>query len=469
MQRNEWMQRIRTGTCAVIGLGVSNRPLVDFLLRHGARVVARDRASRQKLGDYARELESRGVKLLLEDRYLDNLSEDVIFRTPGARPDLPEIAAALSRGAILTSEMELFLDLTPAHVIGVTGSDGKTTTTTLTNLILQASDNPAFGRVYVGGNIGAPLLPFVEEMTSRDVAVLELSSFQLMTVRRSAEVAAITNLSPNHLNWHTDLHEYYEAKTNLYRHPQNRRAVFNADNAASHPFILSHKGEKTLFSSTRQTAEAFGDLLSKGDRAVYARDGVVRIFDGGEERDVLNVADIRLPGRHNLENYMTAIALTDGLATREGIGAVAREFGGVEHRLELVRTVDGVTYYNSSIDSSPNRTAAALSALPQKPIVICGGCDKGIPFDSLARTLCERAHVIVLTGQTAPVIEQELQAVSCTLPIYREPLFDNAVRRAREVAREGDTVLLSPACTSFDAFANFMERGKRFKDIVNSF
>lgn len=469
MKRDEWMQRIGEGTCAVIGLGISNRPLVEFLLGHGARVVARDCASRQKLGDYASDLESRGVKLLLEERYLDDLNEDIIFRTPGVRPDLPQITAALDRGAVLTSEMELFLDLTPARVIGVTGSDGKTTTTTLTHLILEASENPDIGRVYVGGNIGMPLLPFVEEMTARDVAVLELSSFQLMTVKRSAEVAAITNLSPNHLNWHPDTNEYYESKTNLYRHPQNRRAVFNADNVASHPFILSHRGKKTLFSSTRQSAEEFGDLLSKGDRAVYVRDGAVRIFDGEEERDVLSVSDIRLPGRHNLENYMTAIALTDGLATREGIGAVAREFGGVEHRLELVRTVGGVTYYNSSIDSSPNRTAAALSALPQRPIVICGGCDKGIPFDSLARTLCERARAIVLTGQTAPVIDRELQAASCTLPIYRESLFDNAVRRAREVAQEGDIVLLSPACTSFDAFANFMERGNRFKDIVNSF
>ena len=456
-------------SCTVIGLGISNRPLIEFLLSHGACVSARDGKTREALGAYADEMEARGVRLYTGKSYLDGICEELIFRTPGVRPDLPEIASAVERGSILTSEMELFFALTPARIIAVTGSDGKTTTTTLTHLLLSAGMERRGGKVYVGGNIGEPLLPRVEQMTDRDIAVVELSSFQLMTMQKSAHVAAITNLSPNHLNWHTDMAEYVSAKINIYNHLDNMRAVFNVDNAESLPLIHKYGKNKTLFSSTRREYSAFAPLLKRGDRAVYEREGVIYLSDGECERAMLQISDILLPGRHNLENYMTAIALTDGLVTVDEIRTVATTFHGVEHRLERVRTVDGVTYYNSSIDSSPSRTAAALSALAEKPIVICGGCDKGIPFDGLALTLSSRAKAIVLTGQTAEVIEKELVAADCPVPIYRTPLFDDAVRLARDVARVGDTVLLSPACTSFDAFANFMERGNRFKDIVNRF
>lgn len=469
MNRDEWLEQIRTKACTVLGLGISNQPLITFLLSHGARVTARDRKTRAELGEYADLLASRGVRLFLGDNYLDQLDEEIIFRTPGIRPDLPPIANAISHGAILTSEMELFLDITPTRVIAITGSDGKTTTTTLTAKILSVGADRRGGEVYVGGNIGEPLLPKVEAMTARDIAVVELSSFQLMTVKRSADVAAVTNLSPNHLNWHTDMEEYIQSKTNIYRHMPNTCAVFNAENEISHRLIRAYPGKATLFSSKSTAYAEFAPLLKPGDRTIYAREGVVYLHNGERECPVLRSSDIRLPGQHNLENYMTAIALTDGLATPEDIRKVAKSFLGVEHRLELVRTVDGVKYYNSSIDSSPSRTAAALSALTERPIVICGGCDKGIPFDGLAKTLCERAKAIVLTGQTAETIEKELAAVSCSLPIYREPLFDRAVERAREIAVKGDTVLLSPACTSFDAFANFMERGDRFRTIVNQF
>ena len=472
--KTNWFRNLRGTYCAVVGLGISNLPLIDFLLDRGAYVTACDRKTRVALGETADRLEAKGVRLCLGETYLDDLDAQVIFRSPGLRPDLPAFAAAVSRGAILTSEMELFLELTPATVIGVTGSDGKTTTTTLTGLFLESEcKRRGRGRVFVGGNIGEPLLPRVDEMTADDYAVAELSSFQLQTVRRSAERAAITNLSPNHLNWHTDLDEYIRAKTNLYRHAENQMLVVNAENERSVELLRDRRGRVTLFSSKKSTYREFLPLLGDGGGAVYARDGVIYHSDGREEVPKLSVAEILLPGVHNLENYMTAIALTDGLVSSESILDVARRFTGVRHRLERVRVLDGVTYYNSSIDSSPTRTAAALSALSQKPIVICGGADKNLPFEPLADALCARAKAVVLTGETAVKIRRVLsdrpEVQSGILPVYENADFRAAVELARSIAKSGDVVLLSPACTSFDAFRNFEERGDRFCEIVLGF
>lgn len=472
--KTDWFRNLRGTRCAVVGLGISNLPLIDFLLDRGACVTACDRKTRVAFGETADRLEAKGVRLCLGDTYLDSLDAQVIFRSPGLRPDLPAFAAAVSRGAILTSEMELFLELTPATVIGVTGSDGKTTTTTLTGQFLESEcRRRGRGHVFVGGNIGEPLLPRVDEMTADDYAVAELSSFQLQTVGRSAERAAITNLSPNHLNWHTDLDEYIRAKTNLYRHAQNDLLVVNAENAPSVALLRDRRGRITLFSSKKSTYGEFLPLLEDGGSAVYARDGMIYHSDGKHEDAKLRVDEILLPGVHNLENYMTAIALTEGLVSAESLLDVAKHFTGVRHRLERVRVLDGVTYYNSSIDSSPTRTAAALSALSQKPIVICGGADKNLSFEPLADVLCARAKAVVLTGATAEKIRTVLlshpEVQSGELPIYRDPDFRGAVELARSIAKEGDTVLLSPACTSFDAFRNFEERGDVFCEIVLGF
>lgn len=472
MKEMIWMQALRGTRCAVVGLGISNLPLIDFLLSHGADVTARDRKTREELGSVADELEGKGVRLCLGADYLKDLSDAFIFRSPGLRPDLPEFCEAVKKGSMLTSEMELFLELTPATVIGITGSDGKTTTTTLTGLMLRTEcEKRGYGRVFVGGNIGEPLLPQVEAMTADDFAVVELSSFQLQTVTRSPLRAAITNITPNHLNWHTGMEEYTAAKTNIYRHVPNSLLVANAENDLTRELARAHTGRSTYFSSNRQAAEAFSDLLREGDRAVYLADGQIMLFDGTASHAVLLAEEILLPGRHNLENYMTAIALTDGWVSPESIREVATTFGGVPHRLERVRTVGGVTYYNSSIDSSPTRTAAALSALSEKPIVICGGYDKQIPFAPLAEALGERASAVVLTGATAQKIRKAIDACerAKVLPVYMESDFTRAVELARALAREGDTVLLSPACASFDAFKNFEERGNTFKRIVNSF
>ena len=471
----EWMQMVKGLPCAVVGLGISNLPLIDFLLSSGAHVTARDRKARAELGAVADRLEAAGVRLILGEQYLDDLTEKVIFRSPGLRPDLPAFTAAVQGGALLTSEMELFLELTPATVIGITGSDGKTTTTTLTGLFLESECcRRGKGRVFVGGNIGEPLLPRVREMTADDYAVVELSSFQLQTVTRSPVRAAITNLSPNHLNWHTDMAEYTAAKTNVYRHPENRLLVTNAENEITAALSRDCEQTVTLFSSKRERYGDFAPMLKTGDRAVYVRDGQIYVSDGTTETPMLAVENIRLPGVHNLENYMTAIALTEGLVSPESILEVAKSFTGVRHRLEPVRTLEGVTYYNSSIDSSPSRTAAALSALGErKPIVICGGADKHLSFAPLAEVLCGRAKAVILTGATAEKIRAALdereEVQNGKLPIYTDPDFRGAVELARRVACHGDVVLLSPACTSFDAFRNFEERGDTFCRIVKDF
>lgn len=457
------MKECLPGPFAVVGLGISNLPLIHFLLSHGAQVVARDRKTRAEFGATADRLEAAGVTLRLGDDYLAELEECVIFRSPGLRPDLPEFRDAVKHGAILTSEMELFMELTPARVLGVTGSDGKTTTTTLTSLFLRAEHDlhGKPGRIFVGGNIGEPLLPHVEEMDADDFAVVELSSFQLSDMAHSPWRAAVTNLSPNHLNWHTDMEEYIEAKANIFRQPGNTMLVTNAENGDCLRLAAECGVPVTLFSSAKSSPEEFPLVASQ---TVYEKDGVICL--SGEP--VLPVSDILLPGRHNLENYMTAIALTAGLVSPEAVRRVATSFHGVAHRLERVAVKNGVTFINSSIDSSPTRTVAALSALEEKPIVICGGRDKHIPFDGLAQALNVRAKAVVLTGEAAGLIHAALEQVGKTIPVYTEPDFDRAVRCAAALATPGDTVLLSPACTSFDAFRNFEERGERFRQIVKT-
>jgi len=471
---NETIRRIAAGRTAVCGIGISNLPLIDFLLGFGAVITARDKKERGQLGNCADLLESRGVRLVLGERYLEDLCEDVIFRTPGMRPDLPELRAAEARGALVTSEMELFMELTPAHVIGITGSDGKTTTTTLAYKMLDLQcQRSGRGRAYVGGNIGAPLLPRVGKMNPGDLAVVELSSFQLMSMKISPEFSAITNITPNHLDWHKSMEEYTAAKLNICSHPGCRRLVVNADNEITRKIGLGSPLDVTFFSSTKKSYAEIVPKEKNNATAVFERDGMIVRCDGENEEELMRVSDILLPGRHNIENYMAAMSLVYGIVSRDIFSEIAKTFRGVEHRLEFVRELDGVRYYNSSIDSSPTRTAAALSALPEKPVVICGGYDKKIPFGPLAAVLVERAAAVVLTGATAEKIKASLEVRDGydpeLLPTVIEPDFEAAVWRARELARPGGIVLLSPACASFDRFHNFEERGNFFKNIVNGF
>lgn len=462
---------INGGVCCLLGFGVSNMQLADILLDKGAaQVRVYDKKSPEQLGERALLLAERGVEFHSGENYLEGLAGDVIFRSPGFRPDKPEIAAAVANGATLTSEMELFLASTEARVVGVTGSDGKTTTTTLTKLLLEeAVRQRGYGKVYVGGNIGNSLLPYVQDMTADDFAVVELSSFQLMTVQKPLPYSAVTNLSPNHLDWHTGMDEYIAAKRRIFEGAGAERLVTNRDCALTYEMVQGLDVPLTLFSSKMHDYESIvGDMRG---RAVFVRDGSIVCADGKTEKVMLSVDEILLPGMHNVENYMTAIGLTQDYITPEIAHRVACSFGGVEHRMQLVREKDGVRYYNSSIDSTPTRTAAALSGIPEKCAwVICGGYDKHIPFAPLAKVLRERAKGVVLTGATAGQIQEALDA--CTegdpdLPVYREDNFADAVRCAARHANEGEMVLLSPACASFDAFANFAQRGHAFMEIVN--
>ncbi len=465
--------------CEILGLGVSNLPLAKRLLELGACLTVRDKKDISALGDEAQELRRCGVRFITGEDCFDSVGQGLIFRSPGIRPDLSAISASVAGGSELSSEIQLFLKLTDAATYGITGSDGKTTSTTLTGEFLQAeATRSAYGSVFVGGNIGEPLLYRLDRIGSADRVVMELSSFQLMTVERAPMYAAITNISPNHLDWHRGMEEYTAAKKNIIG-KDTRRLVTNADNLSTHALALELSKETDrphiyLFSSSASCFEDIFDFEAReGDRALYIKEGYITLSDGRLEEPLLAIADIRIPGVHNIENFMTAIGLVYGSVEASVFSSVAKKFTGVRHRLELVRTLDGVDYFNSSIDSSPTRTAAALSALAGRDIVIiCGGYDKRIPYAPLAESLCRHARALVLTGATAKKIEEALLAC----PDYNgrpeyvyEPSFEAAVYAARSLSRRGGCVLLSPASASFDAFKNFMVRGDAFCEIVNNF
>ena len=457
MTLREYVDSIRNKRVAVIGIGVSNTPLLDMLLAEGIRVTACDKRTREQMGQQAEELERRGCTLHLGEDYLKGLDADVIFRTPGLRPDVPEIAACVARGADLTSEMEVFFRVCPCPIIAVTGSDGKTTTTTIIAELLKSAGK----RVWVGGNIGHPLLCEADGMLQTDYAVLELSSFQLMTMTRSPHIAVVTNLAPNHLDMHRDMAEYVAAKENIFRH-QSRGdiAIFNGDNAITAEQSARAPGRARTFSRLGEAADG-----------VFLRGEDIVCRSGGQERVIMTTGDIKIPGVHNVENYMAAIAAVDGLVPDEVIRSFARSFGGVEHRIELVRTYRGVRYYNDSIASSPSRTIAGLRSFKEKVILIAGGYDKHIPFDVLGPEVVAHVKLLVLCGATADKIRASVENAPGYAPGKPEILdvtpFTAAVEAARDRAQPGDVVTLSPACAAFDQFKNFAERGRFFKSIVN--
>lgn len=458
----EYLSSLRNKTVAVIGIGVSNRPLIELLLSRGVAVTACDKKDRATLGAPAEELVGKGCRLRLGPDYLKDLTEDVIFRTPGMRPDLPELNAAVERGSTLTSEMEVFFEVCPCPILAVTGSDGKTTTTTIIAELLRAAGKT----VHLGGNIGHPLLSETGGMRAGDIAVLELSSFQLMTMTRSPHIAVVTNLAPNHLDVHKDYAEYISAKENIFTHQfASDIAVFNADNEVTRSFVGRQRGALRTF-SRRETVER-GAYLAPDD----AGEGqAIWMSNENGRRQVLPLAEIKLPGIHNVENYMAAIAAVDRLVPDKIIRDFAKNFGGVEHRIELVRELDGVRYYNDSIASSPSRTIAGLNAFPEKVILIAGGKDKGISYGSLGPVVNEHVKLLILCGATAGVIRASVEQAENYggLEIADVEDYHQAVSLARSRAKEGDVVILSPASTSFDRFANFMERGRVFKEIVNS-
>ena len=450
---DEFKYNVAGKNITVIGIGISNLPLIKYLVSLGANVTACDRRSAEDLGENYTELEKLGVKFNLGDGYLNNLSGDMIFKTPEMRYDVPELLKAKENGSIVTSEMEVFFEVCPSHIIAVTGSDGKTTTTTLIHKMMT----DAGYKTWLGGNIGNPLLTDTEKMKENDWVILELSSFQLHTMRKSPEIAVITNISPNHLDMHKDYKEYIDAKKNimLYQN-EGDTLIVNADNQVTADIGKSANGAVKYFSRN-----GMADVYLDGN---IIKRGIV---------EILNIKDIKIPGMHNVENYMAAIAAVSGLVSKEVIVNVAKTFGGVEHRIELVRTLDGVKYYNSSIDSSPNRTINTLRVFPNKVIMIAGGKDKGIPYDEIGPALAEHVKVLILIGATSDKIQEALDAeINKTgngkdIEVIRATSYEDAVNTARSKAHAGDVVLLSPASTSFDMFRNFEERGNLFKKIVN--
>lgn len=456
----------------ILGLGISNIPLMQFLLNEGVSVTARDRKSRELLSESLNisEYEKKGVRFICGEDYLSGEMSGVIFRTPGIRPDAGDIGSSVKKGAVLTSEMELFYALSPSHKIAVTGSDGKTTTTTLIHLILSEALAETNVKIGLGGNIGAPLLPKVYELSENDYAVTELSSFQLMTMKTPPETSVITNVTPNHLNWHTGMDEYIAAKLNVLS-DGCKTAVLNYNNEITRSAAEKTSANVIFFSSV--------PIPDSVKNAVYLKDNDIILRKSGEEKKLISVSCIKLPGLHNIENYMAAASAVSPYVSFEKLSAalekVARNFGGVPHRLEFVRENNGISYINGSIDSTPTRTAAALSALKNKKIsLICGGYDKHIPMKPLADAVISHGGVlsVTVTGATSDLIRAAFEKKGSDMPEYTVvPDFDDAVIHAKLRAEElgADTVLLSPACASFDRFRNFEERGEYFKKLVSMF
>ena len=450
-----FFEGMRGKRVSICGIGANNTPVIHQFLEAGAHVTACDRRSREQLGAAVEPLEQAGARLLLGDGYLDQLTDaDLILRTPGMKPYLPAFEKAREAGIPVTSEMELFFELCPAPIYAVTGSDGKTTTTTIIAGLLSAAGRT----VYLGGNIGRALLPCVRDIRPEDAAVVELSSFQLTRMKQRPRVAVVTNVAPNHLDWHTDMQEYIDAKKNLVRYQvPSDRAVLNADNAVTATFAADTQAQVSWF-SRRHPVES---------GAWQAEDGTLYVREEGQDTPVLSVLDIRIPGVHNVENYLAAISAVWGEVPADVIKAYARDFGGVAHRCELVRERAGVRWYNDSIGSSPSRTIAGLNAFEKPVILIAGGYDKHIPYAPLGPVAAKTVKAAILMGATADAIEAAIRA-HADLPIYRVYNMEEAVQKAAAIAGQGDIVFMSPASASFDMYPNFEVRGNHFKDLVQA-
>lgn len=444
---------------AFIGIGTSNLPLIKLFADEGAKVIACDKKDFTALGENGIKAKEYGAELILGENYLSDIDADVVFRSPGTPFYKDELVALRNRGVVLTSEMEVFFDLCPCKTLAVTGSDGKTTTTTIISEFLKASGK----NVHLGGNIGKPLLPEIESINSDDYAVVELSSFQLISMRKSPDVAVVTNLAPNHLDIHKDMQEYIDSKRNLILH-QNAfsKAVLNLDNEITNGFSQSVRGQLAKFS-----------VKEKLYNGAYLDGTTICYSDYGKVTQIMDYRDIKIPGMHNVENYLAAISAVWGIVDVDTIVAVAKTFGGVEHRAEFVREYKGVKYYNDSIASSPTRTAlGTLSLYDEKIIIIAGGYDKHIPYEPLGPVINDKVKLLILLGDTAPKIEAAVKSADnydeSKIEIVNVSNMEEAVNEAAKRAESGDIVSLSPASASFGLYRNFEERGNHFKSIVNN-
>ncbi|MDE5946668.1 MAG: UDP-N-acetylmuramoyl-L-alanine--D-glutamate ligase [Oscillospiraceae bacterium] len=456
----KFFKEIQNKKVAFIGTGVTNTDIIKLFLAKKIDVTICDRKSAEQMGDLYSELENLGAKYIMGEKYLDSLTDfDIVFRSPGVYFNNEKLQDAIKNGVAVTSEMEVFFDICPCKIYAVTGSDGKTTTTTIISELFKSEGK----RVHLGGNIGKALLPIIEEINEDDIAVIELSSFQLLSMRQSPDVAVITNITPNHLNVHGTMEEYIYAKCNILNH-QNAfsRTVLSYDNETTKNLNALVRGKLSYFS--RFDKPYNGSFLNENNILCYNEYGNVT--------EVMNMNEIRIPGMHNVENYLTAISAVWGEVSIKNIRKIAKEFGGVEHRIEFVREINGAKYYNNSIASSPTRVLACLNSFDEKQIMIQGGSDKGISFEPMADAICEKVRVLILMGETKYKIRDAVTASKKYNPESTQIIIvedmQEAVNTAYKYAKKGDIVSLSPACASFDMYRMFEDRGRHFKQLVNA-
>lgn len=459
MDCKRFFGNVKNKRIAICGIGISNTPLALRFLEQGAHVFVCDKRDREAIGELADRLEKAGAELRLGENYLSNLEVDVIFRTPGMNFNMPELKKARRNGIAVTSEMEVFFDLCPATIFAVTGSDGKTTTTTLIAKMLEADGK----KVHLGGNIGRPLLPQIDDIKPDDFVVAELSSFQLISMRKSPDVAVVTNIAPNHLDVHKDMQEYIDSKRNIVLH-QNAfsRTVLNYDNEITHGFSKDVRGQVLGFSMKEPVK--CGAYLNNSDGFLYMTYRDINV-------PIMRKDEIAVIGEHNVANFLAAISAVWGYVKVDSIKKVAHEFTGVEHRIEFVRELNGVKYYNDSIASSPTRTIAGLKSFKENIILIAGGYDKHIPFEPMVPYIIEKVKCLILSGPTAEKIETALKSspdFKGSPKIIHVKNMEEAVAAAHKEAVSGDTVTLSPACASFDAYPNFAIRGDHYKKLVQA-
>ena len=455
----EFNEYIRFRKVAVIGLGVSNIPLLDYLYEKKARVTVFDNKT---IDDIPKEILDKittyGFEFSFGANSLENLKGfNVIFRSPSCLPTKPELKAEAERGAIVTTEIEMLMEMCPCKMIGVTGSDGKTTTTSLINHILEKAGYNTF----LGGNIGTPLFTKLPEMTPEDIVVLELSSFQLMDMQVSPQIAVMTNVTPNHLNIHKDYDEYIEAKKCIFKNQnEDDILILNYDNEITRNCAKEAKGKVIFFSSKE-----------KLDNGFIVDDGVIKECEDKVRKHILNTDEIILRGAHNFANIATALAATKTIVDTDTAVKAIKQFKPVEHRIEFVREIGGVKWYNDSASSSPTRTLSGLNAFKEDIILIAGGYDKNLDYTPLAKTVVDKVKTLILIGQTAEkifdAVKEELDKENKKMDIYMCDSLEETIKIARKSAQKGEVVLFSPASASFDMFKNFADRGNKFKKLVN--
>ena len=455
----EFEEKLKGKRIAVIGLGVSNIPLIEYLSKKKAEVTIFDDREEDKI-------DKNVMKEIKKYKYTYHLGKDslkelrgfeFIFRSPSCLPTKPELLAEKERGAIITTEIEQLIKMAPCKVIGITGSDGKTTTTTLTHLVLKDAGYTC----HLGGNIGIPLFTKLKEIRPEDIIVLELSSFQLMEMDVSPSISAITNITPNHLNVHKDYDEYIEAKKNIFMHQdEDGILVLNADNEVTKDLKTEANG-KVIFFSSKQ----------KLDNGYIVDDGIIKECQDGIRKHLIDTKDVKLKGMHNYENICAVLAITKTLVDTDKAIETIKEFTGVHHRLELVRVLDGVEWYNDSASTTPTRGISALNAINKEIILIAGGADKNLDYTPIAKPIVEKVKRLILIGQTATkifdAVKRELEVQNKELDIHMCATFKESIELARRLAKPDDVVLFSPASTSFDMFKDMYDRGDQFRDEVN--